>query len=248
MVKMEYISPEGFRLDGRRSDEIRHLSCHVGGVSNKADGSASVSMGETKVIAYVYGPFESTSKRSTSIQCEWHMAPFSTSDHRRRKRTDRGAVETALALRETLHSVIITERYPRSEIKIFVHVLEADGGARAAGFNASILALIDAGVALFNVMSSCTASIINDEAIIDLNQTEVNAGGPELTMAAICSTKKVVFLGLDSKLDSVTFRRLYESGLRGCSEVEASMKNAIRESATGMLLRSESLLQQRLRS
>jgi len=241
------VSPEGFRLDGRRTDEIRLLQCQVGGVSNKADGSASVSMGQTQVIAYVYGPFESKSKRCTSIQCEWHMAPFSTSDHRRRKRTDRGAVETASALRETLLSVIITERYPRSEIKIFVHVLEADGGARAAGFNASILALIDAGVAMYNVMSSCTASIINDETVVDLNQMEINAGGPELTMSAMCSTKKVIFVGLDSKFDSASFRRLYETGLRGCMEVETSMKNDIRESAKASLLRSESLLQQRLR-
>lgn len=45
---MEYISPEGLRLDGRRPKELRQLSCQFG-VLAKADGSATFEMGNTKV-------------------------------------------------------------------------------------------------------------------------------------------------------------------------------------------------------
>ena len=45
---MEYISPEGLRLDGRRPKELRQLSCSFGVLAG-ADGSATFEMGNTKV-------------------------------------------------------------------------------------------------------------------------------------------------------------------------------------------------------
>ena len=47
----------GLRIDGRKPNELRKLSCEVG-VFEQADGSASLSQGNTKVIATVYGPHE----------------------------------------------------------------------------------------------------------------------------------------------------------------------------------------------
>nr|GFA56678.1 exosome complex component RRP41 homolog [Tanacetum cinerariifolium] len=54
---MEFVSPEGLRLDGRRPMEMRQLRAEIGTVS-RADGSAVFEMGNTKVIAAVYGPRE----------------------------------------------------------------------------------------------------------------------------------------------------------------------------------------------
>ena len=45
---MEYISPEGLRQDGRRPVELRQLTCKID-VLSKADGSAMLEMGNTKV-------------------------------------------------------------------------------------------------------------------------------------------------------------------------------------------------------
>lgn len=45
---MEFVSPEGLRLDGRRPKEVRQLSAEIG-VLQSADGSASFEMGNTKV-------------------------------------------------------------------------------------------------------------------------------------------------------------------------------------------------------
>ncbi|GMP61793.1 hypothetical protein CsSME_00024119 [Camellia sinensis var. sinensis] len=52
---MEFVSPEGFRLDGRRPMEMRQIRADIGAVAN-TDGSAVFEMGNTKVIATVYGP------------------------------------------------------------------------------------------------------------------------------------------------------------------------------------------------
>lgn len=50
---MEYISPEGLRLDGRRPKELRQLACQFG-VLAKADGSATFEMGNTKVSKHTW--------------------------------------------------------------------------------------------------------------------------------------------------------------------------------------------------
>lgn len=59
MHRIEYISPEGLRLDGRRPEELRAIKCKLG-IFNKADGSAYFEQGNTKVLATVYGPKEVT--------------------------------------------------------------------------------------------------------------------------------------------------------------------------------------------
>jgi exosome complex component RRP41 len=47
----------GLRVDGRKPNELRRIQCEVG-VFAQADGSATISQGNTKVIATVYGPHE----------------------------------------------------------------------------------------------------------------------------------------------------------------------------------------------
>jgi len=57
MAGLQLFSDEGFRLDGRRADELREIHCKMG-VFSQADGSAYIEQGNTKVLAAVYGPHE----------------------------------------------------------------------------------------------------------------------------------------------------------------------------------------------
>lgn len=68
MSRHEYLSPEGvsvrgsgicagLRLDGRRAHELRTLSAQLG-VLPQVDGSALFALGNTRVLATVYGPRE----------------------------------------------------------------------------------------------------------------------------------------------------------------------------------------------
>lgn len=89
----EYVSPEGLRLDGRRPHEMRHMHAVVGVVPS-ADGSALFHMGNTKVMAVVYGPHEVSNRTHqlhdrALVRCEYSMATFSTGERRRRGKTDR---------------------------------------------------------------------------------------------------------------------------------------------------------------
>ena len=57
MASFELLSDQDLRLDGRRAGELRRLRCRLG-VFGQADGSAYLEMGNTKVLAAVYGPHE----------------------------------------------------------------------------------------------------------------------------------------------------------------------------------------------
>ena len=57
MAGLELLSDQGFRIDGRRSTELRRIQCRLG-VFSQADGSAYIEQGNTKVLAAVYGPHE----------------------------------------------------------------------------------------------------------------------------------------------------------------------------------------------
>jgi hypothetical protein len=93
MSKLEYLSPEGLRIDGRRPKELRKIQCNLG-IFSKADGSAYFQQGNTKAIAAVYGPREVFVKSKALhdraiINCEYSMATFSTGERKKKFKGDR---------------------------------------------------------------------------------------------------------------------------------------------------------------
>ncbi|KAG6749589.1 hypothetical protein POTOM_046647 [Populus tomentosa] len=226
---MEFVNPEGLRLDGRRPMEMRQLRAQIGAVA-KADGSAVFEMGNTKVIAAVYGPRE-VQNRSQQIndqalvRCEYSMANFSTGDRRRKPKGDRRSTEISLVIRQTMEECILTNLMPRSQIDIYVQVLQADGGTRSACINAATLALADAGIPMRDLVTSCSAGFLNSTPLLDLNYIEDSAGGPDVTVGILPKLDKVTLLQMDAKLPIDTFENVMQLAVEGCKAIA----NYIRE-------------------
>jgi exosome complex component RRP41 len=89
---------------------------------------------------------------------------------------------------------------PRSQIDIFVQVLQADGGVKACCINAASMALADAAIPMQDLITSCAAGYLNVTPILDLNYTEESGGGPDLTVALFPKLDKISLLQMDSKL------------------------------------------------
>ncbi|KAK9757862.1 hypothetical protein RND81_01G191200 [Saponaria officinalis] len=226
---MEFISPEGLRLDGRRPLEMRQLRAEIGTIS-RADGSAVFEMGNTKVIAAVYGPreVENKSQQMTDkalVRCEYTMANFSTGDRVRKPKGDRRSTEISMVIRQTMEACILLEKFPRSQIDIFVQVLQADGGTRSACINAATLALADAGIPMRDLVTSCSAGYLNSTPLLDLNYVEDSAGGPDVTVGFLPKMDKVTLLQMDSKLPIDIFENVMQLAIEGCKAVA----NYIRE-------------------
>ena len=58
------------------------------------------------------------------VNCQYSMAVFSTGERKKRPRGDRKSQEMSIHLRQTFEAAIKTELYPRSQIDIFVEVLQ----------------------------------------------------------------------------------------------------------------------------
>lgn len=74
------------------------------------------------------------------------MSPFSNFESKRSSRFDKDYSMFAENLKSSLENLLIMDENGKSEIKISVCVVQNDGSAKSAVFNAVTLALLDAGV------------------------------------------------------------------------------------------------------
>jgi len=240
MSKLEYVSPEGLRLDGRRAKELRRIKCSLGSLAG-ADGSAYFQQGNTKVLATVHGPRQVKARRDekfdrASIACEYSMAPFSTGE-RKKKGGGRRAREISMLIRQTFEAVIQTELYSRSQINIHVQVLQADGGTRCAAINAACLALIDAGIAMKDFVCACAAGWIEGTALLDLNYVEDGAGGPDIPLALLPKSNTISMLQMDSKLNLEEFEECVQLAAEGCHTIYKIMLTQVEQHAKALISR-----------
>jgi exosome complex component RRP41 len=230
-MSKELISPEGLRLDGRRPNEIRKLNFKIGLFSN-ADGSCYYEQGNTKIICAIYGPRECTIKSKSKqdraiINCEYSMATFSTGERRKRK-VDRRATEISLVIRQTFESVIMTSLFPKTQIDIFVQVLQADGGTRCACINAASLALIDAGIPMKDFVISCAGGFVSNTPLVDLNYME-DANGADIPIAFLPNFNKVTLLQMDNKLSIENFEKVCKAAENGCRQIYQILNDEIKK-------------------
>ncbi len=210
------------------------------GTFTKVDGSAYYEQGNTKVICSVYGPREAKMRSKSMhdrciITCEYSVSAFATSAHKKVSKTERKNKETALMIRSIFESVVITNLFPRSQISIFVQVIQNDGGARAAAINATTLALINAGIPMKSFVTACSAGFVDSTPIIDLNYNERSAGGPELLVAVHPKTGKIIASTLDNKLPLQSMADVLSLAVKGATSVYLTLKQEVKEFSVDLL-------------
>ncbi|KAH8353558.1 hypothetical protein KR084_011806 [Drosophila pseudotakahashii] len=229
----ELLSEQGLRLDGRRPHELRHIKCKLG-VFEQPDGSAYMEQGNTKVLAAVYGPHQAKGKKTESndviINCQYSQATFSTAERKNRPRGDRKSLEFKMYLQQALSAAIKSELYPRSQIDIYVEVLQADGANYAVALNAATLALIDAGICLNEFIVACTASLSKSNIpLTDISHFEEVSGGPTLTVAALPTAEKIAFLEMSERFHIDHLETVIETAMAGCREIRDILEAAVKE-------------------
>ncbi|BFF93815.1 exosome complex component RRP41 [Drosophila madeirensis] len=229
----ELLSEQGLRLDGRRPHELRHIKCKLG-VFEQPDGSAYMEQGNTKVLAAVYGPHQAKGMKAETndviINCQYSQATFATAERKNRPRGDRKSLEFKMYLEQALSAAIKSELYPRSQIDIYVEVLQADGANYAVALNVATLALIDAGICLNEFIVACTASLSkNSIPLTDISHTEEVSGGPMLTVAALPTAEKIAFLEMSERFHIDHLETVIETAMAGCREIRDILEAAVRE-------------------
>jgi len=225
------IDKKGFRLDGRKPDELRPIKIEVGILSN-ADGSAYIEQGKNKILAAAFGPKEMHPKHLSRpdrmvLRCRYHMAPFSVQE-RKSPAPSRREIELSKVIRESLEPSLFVEYYPRTGVDIFIEVLQADGGTRCASITAASLALADAGIPMRDLVVGCAAGKVDDTVVLDLFDTEDKVGSADVPVALMPNLNAVTLLQMDGILTPEEYEKAVNLAMEGCKEIYPLQKEALK--------------------
>ncbi|KAF9523533.1 exosome component 4 [Crepidotus variabilis] len=228
--RIEILNEGGFRSDGRRQFELRTIEIDLA-QQGQADGSAVIAHGLTHVLVSVFGPREARMRSHTmhdraNINVEISLAAFSTGDRRKRSRGDKRILEFASTIKSTFEPVIQTTLYPRSQIDIFVQVVQQDGGLLQACINGTTLALITAGIAMLDFVCAISGGVHSTSPLLDLTNLEEN-DVPNMTVAVMPKTQKVSLLTMDTRLHVERFEEIFRLAVEAGSTILVEMKAAV---------------------
>ena len=194
--------PAGARPDGRASAALRPVFMENNVVS-RAVGSAYYEARATKVICSVYGPRPSQRKMQFSeagtVQCDVKFAPFARSGARPRDGQSDEEKELSLTVLRAIEASIMTDKFPKSVLDVYVVIISDCGSTTAACINCTALALVNAGIELFDVVTAASVvGIPTDDGTLDLRvdplKEEEDLCTSSLTVAQMPSLEEVTLL------------------------------------------------------
>lgn len=220
------------REDNRKLDELRPVKMKVG-VLKQADGSAMVTIGKTIAVAAVYGPRELNPRHRQEsdraiLQCNYTMAPFSTSE-RVRPGPSRRSVEISKVTREALEPALFLENFPRTTVDLYIVILQANAGTRTAGINAASLALADAGIQMRDLVTSIAAGKIGKEYALDLTGKEEEVTECDLPIAYMPRGKRFTLLQMDGDISKEDMKNIIKLAVKGCEDLYNLQQKALLE-------------------
>ncbi|XP_005395899.1 PREDICTED: exosome complex component RRP41 isoform X2 [Chinchilla lanigera] len=163
------------------------------------------------------------------VNCQYSSATFSTGERKRRPHGDRKSCEMGLQLRQTFEAAILTQLHPRSQIDIYVQVLQADGGTYAACVNAATLAVLDAGIPMRDFVCACSAGFVDGTALADLSHVEEAAGGPQLALALLPASGQIALLEMDARLHEDHLEWVLEAAAQAARDVHTLLDRVVRQ-------------------
>ena len=231
MQHAEILSLAGLRIDGRRPEEMRSLR-HTFGVNPEANGSVFFEQGLNKLMVNVHGPHEPTRRVSQDEEAEVvvrvSQAPFAGTEWKKKRVGDRKIVEMEAKIKEILEAVIDVKLYPKSQITVSVNIFEADGSSLCAMINAIGMALMDAGIAMADMIVACSVGNIKGMICCDCTQVEQNSGGAYVPVVMKARSQEIVYLNLDNRLSADTLENVLHAAQKGCEKFRLYAEEAIK--------------------
>ncbi len=233
MEKPELIK-DGKRLDGRGPKDLRSVRIEAG-VLKEAQGSALVEWGGNKVIAGVYGPRECIPKHGADpykakLKVRYMMTPFCSKGEHSRSGPNRRSIEISKVMREAFEPVVMTKNFPRSQIEVYVEVIQAEGGTRVASLTAAAVALADAGIPMTDMVSAIAVGKLDGQLVVDLGKDEDNYGESDVPMAITHRDKQIVLLQMDGLLTREELAQSLDDGIEGADKVYELQAEALKKS------------------
>lgn len=175
-IMREKIIKNGIRLDGRKPDEIRPITCMVG-LLPRVHGSALFTRGETQaLVATTLGTSEDEQKIDSlegetfkTFMLHYNFLPFSVGEVRPLRGPGRREIGHGYLAERALSSVIPSKEDFPYTIRVVSDILESNGSSSMATVCGATLSLMDAGVPIKAPVAGVAMGLIKeDEKILVL--------------------------------------------------------------------------------
>ncbi|MCC3422078.1 MAG: polyribonucleotide nucleotidyltransferase [Microcoleus sp. PH2017_29_MFU_D_A] len=222
MMRKQIIE-DGVRVDGRKLDEVRPVSCRVGVLPSRVHGCALFNRGLTQVLsAATLGTPGDAQDLADDLHPQqdkrylhhYNFPPFSVGETKPMRSPGRREIgHGALAERALLPVLPSKEDFPYV-IRVVSEILSSDGSTSMGSVCASTLALMDAGVPLSQPVSGAAMGLIKEgdevriltdiQAIEDfLGDMDFKVAGTDTGITALQMDMKIKGLPLDAIANAI---------------------------------------------
>jgi polyribonucleotide nucleotidyltransferase len=208
-ISRDIILKENSRIDNRKFDEIRPISCEVGLLS-RPHGSALFTRGETQVLGVLTlgsGPDEQrvetlSGEEFRPFMLHYNFPPFSVGEVKRvggpsRRDIGHGGLST-----RAIEKVLPEKDVFDYTIRLVSEVLESNGSSSMGTVCAGILALMDGGVPIKAPVSGIAMGLVKDESqtiiLSDILGDEDHSGDMDFKVAG--TAEGITALQMDIKI------------------------------------------------
>ena len=161
---------EGYRIDGRKSHEIRPISIEVG-VLPRAHGSALFTRGQTQALVAVTLGTKMDEQRLDELEGEstksymlhYNFPPFSTGETKPIRGTSRREIGHGALAERALYPMIPAETSFPYTVRVVSDIFESNGSSSMASVCGASLSLMDTGVPIKSAVAGIAMGLITAE-------------------------------------------------------------------------------------
>jgi polyribonucleotide nucleotidyltransferase len=217
----QQIVNDGVRVDGRKLDEVRPISCRTGLLPARVHGSALFQRGLTQVMSVVTlgTPGEAQELDDLHPDAEkrymhhYNMPPYSVGETKPMRSPGRREVgHGALAERALMPVIPPKETFPYV-IRVVSEVLSSNGSTSMGSVCGSTLALMDAGVPIVKPVSGAAMGLIKEgeevRILTDIQGIEDFLGDMDFKVAG--TDKGITALQMDMKIPGLPMQIVAEA-------------------------------------
>ncbi len=216
----KFIVEKKTRVDGRKFDEIRQITCEVG-VLPRTHGSGLFTRGQTQSLSVTTLGTSADEQMIDALEGEmqksfmlhYNFPPFSVGEVRPMRGPGRREIgHGALAERSLKPVMPSKDKFPYT-VRVVSDILESNGSSSMATVCASTLSLMDAGVPISGPVSGIAIGLVKEgkDTIIltDIGGVEDHYGDMDFKVAG--TKNGITALQMDLKIQGISYEVLKEA-------------------------------------
>ncbi len=230
------------RVDGRKTDELRHLEAHVG-LLPRTHGSGLFVRGETQVLSVLTlgGPGDQQlidgmeGKEERRFMHHYNFPPYSVGEVGPMRGPGRRDIGHGALAERALAPLIPEQKDFPYTIRLVSETMSSNGSSSMASVCGSMLAMMDGGVPIKKIAGGIAMGLMMDDkgnykVLTDIQGPEDHHGDMDLKVAG--TEDGITALQMDVKIDGVTtpiLKDALDQAKKARLEIISTMKSVIAE-------------------